>query len=527
MDDNTVAFDFTRLPRELAVLILSKLDLRDLLAATETSRYLRQLIRNTPLLQYPIELIACGMRDNPQSGNSMAERLDNLRRHDQAWRSMSWSNTVRIRVPSEGRVESKQGVMLVTKETVHPERGVEVQQLPSSTRDIPRQVWTIKPGSDEEYDGEREVYEVDASQDLLIIRHGTTPVNTIFNVYTLSDGLPHPHAALKSFRISNTGTEGGLSGSTAGAFIRREWVYLLDQSFEIYNWKTGERNGNYDWRGTLTHFAFVSDRFLAVVVVGIPPSPAVLRIHELPSSDPAVPVTYPPTIAALAFFLPEIANALNADTEWELVGGSAQSAAQSGRLSGGDFASDRDETLILIPFRVEDRAYELIVATSRLLEFLPHPGDLSVGPGTFSLRDVPWSEWGPQCAHVHATTLNDDALDQIQASLFGSRHVQSHPVRQASGENVVRVDDYQTSRVRRAEAAHDPAQTVHHGEAALGEWFESDELQTDLPYVETDMELPESWQDKRPEDVNVSINEDGITLMDRSNSEEHGEAHTF
>lgn len=99
--------------------------------------------------------------------------------------------------------------------------------------------------------------QVDASQDLLIIRHGTTPcvvcrchllaltyiysgsASAFFNIFTLSEGLPHPQAALRSFRISNTGPH---RGSTAGAFIRREWVYLLDQSFEIYNWKTGERN---------------------------------------------------------------------------------------------------------------------------------------------------------------------------------------------------------------------------------------------------------------------------------------------
>ena len=66
--------------------------------------------------------------------------------------------------------------------------------------------------------------------------------NRFFKIYTLSEGLPHPQAALKTFRISNTGA-GDLSGSTAGAFIRREWVYVLDHRLEIYNWKTGERNG--------------------------------------------------------------------------------------------------------------------------------------------------------------------------------------------------------------------------------------------------------------------------------------------
>lgn len=250
------------------------------------------------------------------------------------------------------------------------------------------------------------------------------------------------------------------------------------------------------------------------MVVGIPPSPAVLRIHELPSADPAVPPTYPPTVAVLAFFLPEIDNAFTTDTQWNLVGGSAQSATQSSRTSGGDFTTDRDQTLVLIPFRVKDRDYELIVATPRLLEFLPHPGDITVTPGTYSLRDLSWPEWGPTCAHVRTVAPSDDAPDELQASLFGSRRVLPHPVQESDGQSAVRINDYQPSRVRRAEAAQHTSHLVHHGAAAQGEWFETDELQTDLPFVETDKELPESWQSKNPQDVHVSINEDGITLTD-------------
>ena len=100
------------------------------------------------------------MRDNPESTNDMMKRLDNLRRHDQAWRSLRWSTDIRLRVPTEGRTESKQGIMLVTEDKDHAERGVEAQQLPSESRSIPGQFWTIKPGSDEELEGERAVYEV-------------------------------------------------------------------------------------------------------------------------------------------------------------------------------------------------------------------------------------------------------------------------------------------------------------------------------------------------------------------------------
>lgn len=57
-------------------------------------------------------------------------------------------------------MDNKQGVMLYTKEKTRPDHGVEVHQLPSSTRNVPRRHWTIQPGGDIELDEEREIYEV-------------------------------------------------------------------------------------------------------------------------------------------------------------------------------------------------------------------------------------------------------------------------------------------------------------------------------------------------------------------------------
>ena len=152
---------------------------------------MHNLVRNTPTLQYPIELVACGMLDNSQSTTSVGERLNNLRQHDQAWRSLNWSNDLRLTVPSNGRMDNKQGLILVTKERVHPERGVDVIQLPSRARNIAYRRWTITPGREDDPFGPGQIYEVrrreqrarrtvfthgrfqvDASQDLLIIRHG-------------------------------------------------------------------------------------------------------------------------------------------------------------------------------------------------------------------------------------------------------------------------------------------------------------------------------------------------------------------
>ena len=89
-----------------------------------------------------------------------------------------------------------------------------------------------------------------------------------------------------------------------------------------------------------------------------------------------------------------------------------------------------------------------------------------------------------------------------------------HPIEDAGGFSAVRVNDYQPSRVSRAEANNSPSHQVHHGEDTGGDWFQANELHTGAAYIETEKQLPDSWQNKQPKDVHVSINEDGITLTD-------------
>lgn len=263
----------------------------------------------------------------------------------------------------------------------------------------------------------------------------------------------------------------------------------------------------------LTEPVFINNRFIATIAVGLNPSPAVLLVHELPSSNPDEPPLYPTNIPALALFLPEINHASLDETEWELVGGSVQSAAESSRASGGDFSTDSDQTLLLVHFQVRGRDFELVVPSQRVLELLPHPGDISMGPGMFSPRDLSWNEWGPRCTHVRESVPIGGDRERLQSSVFGMRHALHHPV-EWEGKIVVRVNDYQPSRVRRAEDNQTPSCTVRRVHVAQGEWADAGEMQTELPCVETNVELPESWRGKESANVLVSINEDGILLID-------------
>ena len=106
------------------------------------------------------------MRDNPQSLTAAGERLDNLRKYDEAWRTLGWSNDVWWSTPSAELVRSEQGVFLALKDGAQLDMGMDIRQLPSRTRNVPHQFWTIKPlierGNEEDEEGtrEEEVYEV-------------------------------------------------------------------------------------------------------------------------------------------------------------------------------------------------------------------------------------------------------------------------------------------------------------------------------------------------------------------------------
>ncbi|KZV71362.1 hypothetical protein PENSPDRAFT_734124 [Peniophora sp. CONT] len=493
--------NFLTLPQEIQISILSKLALHDISAATKVSRLLHQLVRNTPTLQYPIELVAYGMCDNPRSTTALTERLDRLRQHDQAWQTLSWANYVGLTVPLMGGVRSRQGLMLVAKDR-YPESGVDVHQLPARTRNIPHRVWKIAPGHDEDLHGQGEIYEAEDHT-----------------------------AALRKFRISDSGVGGNYRGSFTGAFVRRNWVYLFDQKFEIYNWKTGQRAMQLSRFSMLDECAFVGgDRHLATLCVGVGPSHAGLLVFELPQLDPAVPLVYPENTPALAFLLPEIEDNQENQTHWELVGGSAHSSVDSDLASGGDFTTDRDDTLLMILFRIEPHQwFELGVSTQRLLHFLPHPGEVSMSANMLALREVPWPEWGPQNTRVRRIPARQDGQDRdkLQATLFGMRRVWRHPVHTPAGQMAARVEDYHPRRVRRAEAHESNAHMVHHGVLAVGGWLGGAELQTELAFVQIDVVIPEKWQSKQLDDVDISINEDGIIITSQEDGEEYDEASTL
>ncbi|KIL63044.1 hypothetical protein M378DRAFT_12418 [Amanita muscaria Koide BX008] len=77
------------LPRELVEQILLLLDTKSVLTCRLVNREFNETIQSSTLLQYFLACKAAGVVDNPQSPLSYAERLEALKKREDAWRKLS------------------------------------------------------------------------------------------------------------------------------------------------------------------------------------------------------------------------------------------------------------------------------------------------------------------------------------------------------------------------------------------------------------------------------------------------------
>jgi hypothetical protein len=80
-----VSFPLLKLPLELVTRILSFLYIPDLVSCQLTDRFLFNVIKDSVLLRYLIATEAACVEDNPHCNLSLSERLEQLKRREEAW----------------------------------------------------------------------------------------------------------------------------------------------------------------------------------------------------------------------------------------------------------------------------------------------------------------------------------------------------------------------------------------------------------------------------------------------------------
>lgn len=97
-----MAINILELPREILLLILCCLSTApDILSAQLSCRTLRQIVHESDLVQYILQLAIAGLEDfgNWSSATSISDRVEALKRRQRAWAQLEWQSTIRIQHP--------------------------------------------------------------------------------------------------------------------------------------------------------------------------------------------------------------------------------------------------------------------------------------------------------------------------------------------------------------------------------------------------------------------------------------------
>lgn len=89
------------------------------------------------VIQYKIELLATGMEDGPPGGLSPAQRLEKLRKYQDAWRTLRMSRKDEVKMLSGQVWELYGGVFAQGRGS----RAIKFWQLPSVIRGVKEEEW--------------------------------------------------------------------------------------------------------------------------------------------------------------------------------------------------------------------------------------------------------------------------------------------------------------------------------------------------------------------------------------------------
>ncbi|KAM6499883.1 hypothetical protein JOM56_005391 [Amanita muscaria] len=132
------------LPRELVERILLLVDTESMLTCRLVNREFNEIIQSSTLLQYFLACKAAGVTDNPQSSLSHAERLEALKKREDAWRKLKpvFEMTITVNRQSFSRVcRSAEGFFFLCDDN---QKDLKYCHLSSFPQDDPR--WIMMPG---------------------------------------------------------------------------------------------------------------------------------------------------------------------------------------------------------------------------------------------------------------------------------------------------------------------------------------------------------------------------------------------
>ncbi|KDQ64393.1 hypothetical protein JAAARDRAFT_28021 [Jaapia argillacea MUCL 33604] len=509
------------LPSELIVLILACLDLQTLLKCKQSCRFLKSLIEENLSLQYKIELSVAGMEDGRNCTLSVAERLSRLKRLQQSWLELRWSEEQTL-VKSSRRVwEIAGGVWGCTTGP----RGLFFAQLPSVLRGISSREWSIQDVGFTIRD-----FTIDPSQDLLVILELSNSAGHPRSLYflSLSSGRPHPLSIAPGIIHVQGGPRALPHPRTFNIQICAEFVAMMIfyeagvAELMVYDWrqlKTSMALGVFShFPQHLVSFAFLSTSLLLVSSFSEDYAYPQLKVYNLGSAHEREASVDDPCLCTFGFPMTHY-EAVFMDVSIRV---DPSPSPSPGPSSGVPFCTSIAHRLIVIAITIA-RQTDIVALTivAPVQTFLDRTHLLE----TY----FPWDKWGPSGTCLLFLPTSDIWVRCV----YGSRLA----VVTSSPTAVFWVFDFNQLAVRRMASTSDHGQIVaswdKYGEAEGDEGFRIvlepsiirrcekiflEDIPTSLPYTVTSSRIDKHGED-RSYIFAAMVNPDSVILAEEGYDE--------
>ncbi|KAF6747281.1 hypothetical protein DFP72DRAFT_920365 [Ephemerocybe angulata] len=251
--ESTPPSTFLSLPAEILINVLDKLDLKSVISSTQTCHKIKQIFEDSSRLQYAAELELAGMKDNPYCAMPIAERLDRLRRREDAWRELQPDFLATLPVPrAPSSIYDVTPNVYLLGVAVAPDipltRGIQSMRLPSEMGDTTTpflELQMTKPIVDfgtsiEEHDLLAVVTMASAPDtesmfalEVALIRHST--------------GMMHDEAQKPLLLLGGVNDIPSISievsGENLAVIVVNHRELDTPTLFHLFNWRTGTRKG--------------------------------------------------------------------------------------------------------------------------------------------------------------------------------------------------------------------------------------------------------------------------------------------
>ncbi|KAA1467899.1 hypothetical protein DENSPDRAFT_770219 [Dentipellis sp. KUC8613] len=500
----TTKLSIISIPPEILHRILEFLDYRSLLRCEQVCQKFHGVVKKTSALQYRLQLAASGEHDGPNSSLSAAERLNTLRKYNDTWRKMEWTNSTSERISAGGLYELYGNILAQNLDR----HRITFKQLPSEIRRIEERNWVLN------FDFHIRDFGIDPAQDALFIfqTHDLDGICRI-HIRTLSTGEPHPLAE----RISGI-LEYPIASPDLSFTIQPHRDYIgvifepteneVENLFIIWNWKTGsyfQRLAGMD----VASFSFLDEDHVMVASLSgrletySKPSLLVYNFKEVPSEE--MDLGDEPYVCA--FSMPEMDE--EAVSAYMLIRSDpAPSWSPSLDLHVPFYISHLQRLFVvslvlIVGHRIE--AFDFFIPSHSLL---PHVEEAKIAAVP---RDVCWEDWGLHGSHMtqvsprrpiwvcyvfgmrYATLAFDETLrPKIKILDF-------HPERLASGLMTA------------SSNPSDNWSVVSDTEKVPGQWI-SGPVTTTLPYLSKIVEIPPEVN--LDSQVCTMLSEDAVIVME-------------